>query len=203
MRKIYAANEVEDEIEALHESVEMEIKQAAANKVSMGEMLKTKSVRRGLCAGMGLQAFQQFVGINTVMYYSPTIVQFAGFASNKTAILLSLITAGLNAFGSILSIYFIDKTGRKKLALISLVGVAGSLGLLTAAFRLTETHSPKISPIATTHFNQTCTSYASAMDVGSWDCMQCLKSKPACGFCAMQTDKVTCHYSHYKQVFLG
>ncbi|MED6192627.1 Fibroblast growth factor 3 [Stylosanthes scabra] len=73
---------------------------------------------------MGIQIFQQFVGINTVMYYSPTIVQLAGFASNQTALLLSLITAAVNAFGSILSIYFIDKMGRKKLAITSLVGVA-------------------------------------------------------------------------------
>ncbi|KAE8722945.1 Inositol transporter 1 [Hibiscus syriacus] len=94
------------------------------------KLLKTKTVRRGLIAGVGLQVFQQFVGINTVMYYSPTIVQLAGFASNRTALLLSLITSGLNALGSIVSIYFIDRTGRKKLLLISLFGVAVSLGLL-------------------------------------------------------------------------
>ncbi|CAI0544979.1 unnamed protein product [Linum tenue] len=76
------------------------------------------------------------------MYYSPTIVQLAGFASNQTALLLSLVTAGLNAFGSILSIYFIDRTGRKKLLLISLFGVAVSLGLLAGIFHQTTTHSP-------------------------------------------------------------
>ena len=56
------------------------------------------------------------MGINTVMYYSPTIVQLAGYASNQTALLLSLITSGLNATGSIASIYLINKVGRKKLA---------------------------------------------------------------------------------------
>jgi SP family myo-inositol transporter-like MFS transporter 13 len=40
-----------------------------------------------------LQAFQQFTGINTVMYYSPTIVQMAGFSSNQLALLLSLVIA--------------------------------------------------------------------------------------------------------------
>ncbi|XP_027341502.1 probable inositol transporter 2 isoform X2 [Abrus precatorius] len=145
LRKIYPPSEVEAEIQALQDSVALELKEAnASEKISMIKLLKTKTVRRGLYAGMGLQIFQQFVGINTVMYYSPTIVQLAGFASNQTALLLSLITAGLNAFGSILSIYFIDKTGRKKLALFSLCGVVLSLVLLTATFRQTETHSPFI-----------------------------------------------------------
>jgi len=48
-----------------------------------------------------LQIFQQLVGINTVMYYSPSIVELAGFASHQTALLLSLIVSGLNALGTI------------------------------------------------------------------------------------------------------
>ena len=112
-------------------------------------------MRRGLIAGVGLQVFQQFVGINTVMYYSPTIVQLAGFASNQTALLLSLVTAGLNACGSIVSIYFIDRTGRKKLLIISLVGVIISLGLLSAVFHETTSHSPMVSLVETSHFSNT------------------------------------------------
>jgi SP family myo-inositol transporter-like MFS transporter 13 len=170
----------------------MELKETEAmGKISMITLLRTTSVRRGLYAGMGLQIFQQFVGINTVMYFSPTIVQLAGFASNQTAMLLSLITAGLNAFGSILSIYFIDKTGRKKLALISLSGVVLALALLTVTFRQTETHSPMISPIETSHFNSTCPAFSSVVNHGGWDCMKCLKASPKCGFCASGSNKVT------------
>ncbi|KAH9769033.1 Inositol transporter 1 [Citrus sinensis] len=50
-----------------------------------------------------MQAFQQFTGINTVMYYSPTIVQMAGFQSNQLALLPSLVVAGTNAVGTIWS----------------------------------------------------------------------------------------------------
>lgn len=79
---------------------------------------------------MVVQAFQQFIGINTVMYYSPTIVQMAGFQSNELALLLSLIVAGMNAAGSVLGIYLIDHAGRRKLALYSLGGVIASLIIL-------------------------------------------------------------------------
>lgn len=149
-------------------------------------------MRRGLVAGVGLQVFQQFVGINTVMYYSPTIVQLAGFASNQTALALSLVTSGLNAMGSIVSIYFIDRTGRKKLLIISLCGVVMSLAVLSAVFHETTSHSPSVSRSETAHFaGNTCPGYSAAATT-PWDCMRCLKaSSPDCGFCASATNKVT------------
>ncbi|BAT74295.1 hypothetical protein LR48_Vigan05g093100 [Vigna angularis] len=188
LRKIYPSSDVESEIQALRDSVALEMKEVASDKISIIKLLKTKTVRRGLCAGMGLQFFQQFTGINTVMYYSPTIVQLAGFASNRTALLLSLITSGLNAFGSIVSIYFIDKTGRKKLALLSLFGCVLSLALLTATFRQTETHSPMISSVETSYFNNTCSDFSKAVNPIEWDCMKCLKAE--CGFCASGSNKL-------------
>ncbi|XP_077243779.1 inositol transporter 2 [Tasmannia lanceolata] len=189
--KIYPPHEVETEIQALRDSVETEVREeGSSEKINLIKLLKTKTVRRGLIAGVGLQIFQQFVGINTVMYYSPTIVQLAGFASNQTALLLSLITSGLNAFGSIVSIYFIDRTGRKKLLIISLSGVIISLGLLSAVFHETTSHSPDVSRLETAHFSaHTCPDYQSAST--SWDCMKCLKaSSPKCGFCASGANKL-------------
>ncbi|KAK4254567.1 hypothetical protein QN277_009930 [Acacia crassicarpa] len=192
LRKIYPPNEVEDEINTLKESIEVEIREAeSSEKVSILKLVKTKTVRRGLYAGMGLQIFQQFVGINTVMYYSPTIVQLAGYAKNQTALLLSLVIAGLNAFGSILSIYFIDRTGRKKLLLVSLSGVVLSLVVLTVVFHETTTHTPMVSSIETSHYNNmTCPDYSSAVNPSSWDCMKCLASSPECGFCASSANKL-------------
>ncbi|XP_058098283.1 probable inositol transporter 2 [Magnolia sinica] len=191
LKKIYPPHEVEAEIDALRESVEAEFKEeGSSEKISFIKLWKTKTVRRGLIAGVGLQVFQQFVGINTVMYYSPTIVQLAGFASNQTALLLSLITSGLNAFGSIVSIYFIDGMGRKKLLIISLTGVMISLGILSAAFHETSSHAPDVGVAATNHFsNYTCPDYQTAST--TWDCMRCLKaSSPDCGFCASGTNKM-------------
>ncbi|RHN42412.1 putative major facilitator, sugar transporter, major facilitator superfamily [Medicago truncatula] len=190
LKKIYPPEEVEAEIKVLSESTEKEIKEAEfSNNITIVQMMKTKAVRRGLYAGMGLAIFQQFVGINTVMYYSPAIIQLAGFASNQTALLLSLITSGLNAFGSILSMYLIEKSGRKKLALISLTGVVGSLILLTVVFHQTAITSPLISPTETANFNSTCPGYSKAIDPAKWDCMTCLKDESNCGFCA-STDRL-------------
>ena len=90
LRRIYLPREAEREIEDLQESIQMEIRaQGSTEKVNRFKLWKMAAVRRGLVAGVGLQVFQQFVGINTVMYYSLTIIQMAGFASNQTALLLS------------------------------------------------------------------------------------------------------------------
>lgn len=77
---------------------------------------------------------QQFSGINTVMYYSPTIVQMAGFKSNELALQISLLVAAMNAAGTVLGIYLIDHAGRESLALCSLGGVCESLVLLFVSF---------------------------------------------------------------------
>ncbi|EEE66574.1 hypothetical protein OsJ_23112 [Oryza sativa Japonica Group] len=184
LRKIYSAEEVEREKEELKESVEAEARErSSSEKTSLVALLMTTAtVRRGLVAGVGLQVFQQLVGINTVMYYSPTIVQLAGFASNQTALALSLVTAGLNAAGSLVSIYFIDRTGRRKLLVISLAGVILSLALLSAVFHEATSHSPPVGAAETAHFHGgalTCPDYSSRSSSSFWDCTRCLKAAAA------------------------
>lgn len=184
MKRIHPPEDIENEIQELKQSVEEEIElHGPSQKIQFSQLWKVKEVRYALTAGCGIQIFQQFVGINTVMYYSPTIVQLAGFASNTVALLLSLITSGLNALGSILAIYLIDKFGRRKLLISSLLGVIASLVLLTIVFHITTDSSPLVSMKATQQFSgYQCPQYISAR--ATWDCMRCLKASPECGFCA-------------------
>ncbi|OAY37647.1 inositol transporter 1 isoform X2 [Manihot esculenta] len=132
LAKIYDIARLEDEID--HLSASSEEDRQKHNNVRYLDVFKSKEIRLAFLAGAGLQAFQQFTGINTVMYYSPTIVQMAGFSSNQLALLLSLIVAAMNAAGTILGIYLIDHFGRKKLALSSLAGVIVSLLILAGSF---------------------------------------------------------------------
>lgn len=197
MEKIYPAEDVEDEMKALQSSVEAE----KAEEASLGDGIFSKLkgawsndvVRRGLYAGITVQVAQQFVGINTVMYYSPTIVQLAGFASNKTALALSLVTSGLNALGSIVSMVTVDRYGRRKLMIISMIGIIVCLLALTVVFHQSTTHSPSISGFESSHFggNSTCSSYLTASDASSWNCMKCLQASSECGYCATAPNKVS------------
>lgn len=181
-------------MKALQESVEAE----KADESIIGENIidKVKGawtnpvVRRGLYAGIMVQVAQQFVGINTVMYYSPTIVQFAGFASKKTALALSLVTSGLNAVGSIVSMAFVDRYGRRRLMIVSMFGIISCLVALSVVFWQASTHSPGISAVESTHFggNTTCPAFTAAHNGGSWSCTSCLKAK--CAFCSNGANQV-------------
>ncbi|KAE8736206.1 Inositol transporter 4 [Hibiscus syriacus] len=194
LKKIYSADEVNEEINTSRISVETE--KADEQEIGDSMMPKLKGafgnvvVRRGLYAGVTVHVAQQFLGINTVMYYSPMTVQFAGFASNKTAMTLSLVTSGLNAPGSVVSMFFVDRAGRRKMMLISMVGIIVCLVGLSAVFWQASLHAPKINPSESTKFvaNATCPSYTSAANPASWNCMSCLKAE--CGFCA---DKANQH----------
>lgn len=87
------------------------------------------SLRMALIVGIGLAVFQQITGINTVIYYAPTIFQFAGF---KTAGFSILATAGVglvNVAFTALAMRLMDRVGRRPLLL---VGVAGQVLGLTA-----------------------------------------------------------------------
>ncbi|KAF7837135.1 inositol transporter 1 isoform X2 [Senna tora] len=139
LSRIYDSTRLQDEVEFLNAQSEQDLHET--NEIFYLDVFKYKEIRLAFLAGAGLQAFQQFTGINTVMYYSPTIVQMAGFHSNELALLLSLIVAGMNAAGSVLGIYLIDHAGRKKLALSSLAGVIVALIILSVAFINQSSHS--------------------------------------------------------------
>ncbi|XP_027117491.1 inositol transporter 1-like isoform X1 [Coffea arabica] len=140
LSKIYDPDRLEEEIDQLAAAFDEETNRR--NTVGYWDVFKSKEMRLAFLAGAGLQAFQQFTGINTVMYYGPTIMQMAGFHSNQLALLLSLFVAAMNAIGTIVGIYLIDHVGRRKLALSSLAGVFLSLVLLAGAFLLqTSSHA--------------------------------------------------------------
>lgn len=188
LEKIYPAREVEEEMDALRTSVQEEEGNSLDGSI-LDKLKKAWSnivVRRGLYAGITVQVAQQFVGINTVMYYSPTIMQFAGFASNKTAMALALVTSGLNMVGSIISMCFVDRYGRRRLMIISMIGIISCLLVLSVVFFQAAASAPPISPTETALFgaNSTCPAYTKAANSASWSCMSCLGKEQACAFCS-------------------
>jgi len=91
-------------------------------------------IRPALVVGIGLMFFQQFTGINTVIYYAPTIFQMAGFESASAAISATVSVGVINVLMTIVSICLIDRLGRKKLLYIGLSGMALSLSFLAIVF---------------------------------------------------------------------
>ena len=85
--------------------------------------------------GIGIMFAQICTGINTIIYYAPTIFKIAGFDSNLNAIYATTGIGIVNFFMTIVAIFFTDRLGRKPLLYIGLTGVMLSLAALGFAFR--------------------------------------------------------------------
>ncbi|RKT07143.1 sugar porter (SP) family MFS transporter [Streptomyces sp. 3211.6] len=83
--------------------------------------------------GIGLSVFQQLVGINVIFYYSSSLWQSVGI-DPSSSFLYSFTTSIINIIGTVIAMIFVDRIGRKPLALIGSAGMAVSLGLCAWAF---------------------------------------------------------------------
>jgi SP family galactose:H+ symporter-like MFS transporter len=104
---------------------------AESEQTSWHELLRP-GMRGALIAGVGLAIFQQLVGPNTVLFYTPTIFGYAGVSGNP---LLPTIYVGAVLFVFVFpTIAFVDIVGRKLLFYLGLVGMGMMLVLLGLAF---------------------------------------------------------------------
>ncbi|WAC62354.1 sugar porter family MFS transporter [Pseudoxanthomonas sp. SL93] len=93
----------------------------------------TGKIRPIVWIGIGLATFQQLVGINVVFYYGAVLWQAVGFSEND-ALLINVLSGALSIGACLIALVLIDRIGRKPLLWIGSVGMAVSLGLVSAAF---------------------------------------------------------------------
>jgi MFS transporter, SP family, xylose:H+ symportor len=83
--------------------------------------------------GILLSVFQQFVGINVVLYYAPEIFKSMG-SGTDVALLQTIIVGAVNLLFTVLAIMTVDKFGRKPLMIIGALGMAISMFALGTTF---------------------------------------------------------------------
>lgn len=89
-----------------------------------------------LFLGAILGLIQQVTGINTIIYYAPTIFQLAGFHDASSSILATVGIGVVNVIATIFAVLYLDRIGRRPLLLIGLSGMAASLLGLSIAFHV-------------------------------------------------------------------
>jgi sugar porter (SP) family MFS transporter len=97
----------EDDVDGEIEEIEEVTKDEVPLRALIG-----KAVRRMMVVGVGLAAFQQLVGINTVIYYAPTILKFAG-QENTGALTQSVYIGVTNVVFTVVAILLLDRLGRR------------------------------------------------------------------------------------------
>jgi sugar porter (SP) family MFS transporter len=130
--KIRGTENVENEFQDIKTA-----SQASALRGHVSDLL-LPAVRPALMIGIGLAIFQQVTGINTIIYYAPYIIRSAGISSIQGSILATAGIGTVNVLMTLVSMWLIDRVGRRPLLLTGIAGMIVSLGALGYIFHLSK-----------------------------------------------------------------
>lgn len=138
LKRIYGTEKANEQVADLKNLVRSETK-------SDWKILFQPGFRIALFIGVSLAILGQFMGVNAVLYYGPSIFQQTGLSEGDS--LFYQVIVGLVNFGStVLAMIVIDKIGRKKLVYYGVSGMMVSLLLIGIYFTLNKV-SNVIPPI--------------------------------------------------------
>ncbi|KAF8758196.1 hypothetical protein HU200_010625 [Digitaria exilis] len=130
LKKIRGTDNVEPEFNEIVEAsrIAHEVKHPFRN-------LLQRRNRPQLVIAVLLQIFQQFTGINAIMFYAPVLFNTLGF-KNDASLYSAVITGAVNVLSTLVSVYSVDRVGRRMLLLeagvqmfLSQVAIAVVLGI--------------------------------------------------------------------------
>lgn len=136
LQRVRTVSDVSPEIADIQKSM---AKQESGGAAGLFQPL----LRMPLIVGLGLAVFQQITGINTVIYYAPTIFKFVGITAASSAILAGAALAMVMWCCHILAIFLLDRVGRRPLLLTGVAGQIVGLAILGAAFQFPQLASFK------------------------------------------------------------
>ncbi|XP_048850349.1 solute carrier family 2, facilitated glucose transporter member 3a isoform X1 [Brienomyrus brachyistius] len=135
----------DDVSEDMQEMKEESMKMAMEKKVTIPELFRSPLYRQPIVIAIMLQLSQQLSGINAVFYYSTGIFESAGV----TKPIYATIGAGVvNTVFTVVSLFLVERAGRRTLHLLGLAGMAVSALLLTIALLLKDIQSLSYLSIA-------------------------------------------------------
>ena len=98
----------------------------ASTAQSDWRLLLQPGIRKAVFIGAGIAILGQFMGVNAVLYYGPSIFENAGL-SGGDSLFYQVMIGLVNTLTTILALVIIDKVGRKKLVYYGVSGMVVSL----------------------------------------------------------------------------
>lgn len=125
------ARRVMEELGATPAQIDFEIdriKKALANETEQSVYGLFRGYGRPeMITGVGLYFFEQFVGINAIIYFAPAIFAEAGFDPSAVVFMATIVNGVLNVSMTIVAIFLLDRIGRRPLLMMGFAGMACSL----------------------------------------------------------------------------
>jgi MFS transporter, SP family, arabinose:H+ symporter len=116
---------IEEEIE----EIRLSVSKSESGKQTLFSSLYLKPISVAFLVAM----FNQFSGINAILYYAPRIFELSGL-TNSDSMFQSILIGVTNGIFTILGLVLIDRAGRKKLLIIGSLGMSVCLGLVARTF---------------------------------------------------------------------
>jgi MFS family permease len=113
----------------------LRLRREGVREKSDWRLLLSPGIRRAVLIGSGIAILGQFMGVNAVLYYGPSIFENAGLSGNDS-LFYQVLVGLVNVLTTILGLAIIDKIGRKRLVYYGVSGMIVSL-LLIAVYFLT------------------------------------------------------------------
>ena len=129
LNKIEDPAQIKNEVEAMKRDILTE-----ANQMGLVQTFKQKWMVYPIVLAVFIMFFQQAVGINTVIYYGPSIFLKAGFEGNEAAIFASVSVGVVNVLFTVLSLFLIDRIGRRRLFFVGMTAMFVALSLIAFCF---------------------------------------------------------------------
>jgi MFS transporter, SP family, galactose:H+ symporter len=129
LKKVEDPDLIETSLNKLNEEIAFDKENKDAVKQLFNPWLKFP-----LIIGMGIMILSEITGIDTIVYYTPKICKIAGYISNEQSILPAIIVGVSNVLFTIISIFIVDKIGRRSVFLIGLSGLVITLFSLGLCF---------------------------------------------------------------------
>lgn len=136
-KKVFALIEPDADTEKEIENIKLTLKNEE-NSDKKQKFTFKKWMIMPFVVGIGIMFAQICTGINTIIYYAPTIFKSAGFDSNITAIYATTGVGIVNFLMTIVALFFTDRLGRKPLLYFGLTGVMLSLITLGCGFAFAD-----------------------------------------------------------------
>ena len=127
LERIYTSSK-----EALFQLTETKSVLSSESK-SEWKLLLQPGIRKAVIIGVGIAVLGQFMGVNAVLYYGPSIFENAGL-SGGDSLFYQVLVGLVNTLTTVLALVIIDKVGRKKLVYYGVSGMVISLVLIATYF---------------------------------------------------------------------
>ncbi|MFC2360322.1 MAG: MFS transporter, partial [Actinomyces dentalis] len=124
---------IEDEIMEMVEARRRE-KEEESQRKGFGHVMATPWLRKLLLVGIFLAIVNQTTGVNTVMYYAPKVLEYAGM-STSASITAQVANGVMSVIGSSLGIWLILKFRRRQVLIADVIGVGITLLGIAATFQ--------------------------------------------------------------------